>query len=310
MDRDQLCAAAGRLLAARRTHGRSARAPPRPHERSRPLHRRIARGWIRRHGRRRHRCPRRAGLRCRADGARGPVDLGSDLRRGRRAQPGARHLRCRRRDVGVDRRHRQRPVDRWTRMALGLLHQRAHRHRAAGARRLAAPPRRRARPLPSVRRRGRRHGDRRLAGPGLRPEPRRRRRLGRDLDPAALRARRRAAGQLRARRATGTRAARARLGPARALASRLERDGVLRLRCLLHVHLPRVTVHAAGARVLADGDGARVARNLGDRVRLRRDHGSTARQHLRHSHAAAGRDGLSSSRPGSCSSTPRPTPTM
>ena len=63
--------------------------------------------------------PRAAGIRRRADRADRAVDPRRHVRRGAGAQPCARDLRRRGRDVGVDRRDRQRPADRRARAGAG-----------------------------------------------------------------------------------------------------------------------------------------------------------------------------------------------
>ena len=79
--------------------GRTGR-PPRPsahlRRRARHLHGRVVRGRCRAGCRPADRSPCRAGLRCRARRAGGPVAAGRHLRRGTGAGPGARHLRRRR----------------------------------------------------------------------------------------------------------------------------------------------------------------------------------------------------------------------
>ena len=104
--------------------------------------------------------PWTAGIRRRADRADRALDPGRHVRRGTRAQPCAGDLRRRRRNVGVDRRDRQRPADRRPRLALGVLHQRADRRAAdrvgvrrararttpSGARASSTPPARRPSP--------------------------------------------------------------------------------------------------------------------------------------------------------------------
>ena len=152
-----------RLLAARRPHGRPARASAPLHGRVGGLHGRVARLRLRDHQQPADRGARGAGPRWRDDRAGGALDPLDDVRRGRGAQQGARslgrRLGCRRRGGRAARRR----AHRVRRLGVGLLRQCADRHCRDPARPAPAArePRRGRDPL--LRRRSARSSSRRAS---------------------------------------------------------------------------------------------------------------------------------------------------
>ena len=181
LGRQRVHARLRRLPAARRAHGRPARPPPRLHRRPDRLRVRLAARRLRLQRRPADRGARPAGPRRGDPLARGALDPDHDLRRGRRAQPGARRLgrggRLRRRR----RRAARRRADRVPRLGVGPVRQRPDR--AVRGRDDLAPAAREPRDRPAPlrrRRRGLDHG-RHLAA-RVRARRRRQRGLGVDAD--------------------------------------------------------------------------------------------------------------------------------
>ena len=198
------------------------------------------------------------------------LDRHEHVRRGRRAQQGARALGRRRRDRRDVRRARRRPAHPLRRLGVHLLSQRPDRGRRAAADppdRAGEPPRHGPQTVRPARRAV---GHRRAAAPRLHDLEGAGRRLGdgtHDLAPRRLRdpARRvrrdRGAGRGAADAAADLRAEDARGRERRRLPAR---------RQLLRVHLRRDALHAAGPPLLGDRDRPRLARHVAHLRRVRR----------------------------------------